>query len=112
MPTLWRIIIYRGTQKGMRDTMKTRRQRFKEIVNDINTLDTIGMLFVRWQDEADYEDINDYLPALQKGLPDAVAMSDEPFGFDIDCKDGTLEVRIKTDGMDFIFETNIPKGGK
>lgn len=46
--------------------------------------ETMGNLYYRWQDEKDYEDIEDYGKVMAKGLPQGFTMSKvtkSPFGF-------------------------------
>jgi hypothetical protein len=46
---------------------------------------TLDSLAARWQDESEYEDINEYGEAIQKLLPEGftlIKMSKRPFGFD------------------------------
>jgi len=45
---------------------------------------TLDSLAARWQDESEYEDINEYGEAIQKLLPEGltfIKMSKRPFGF-------------------------------
>lgn len=55
-------------------------------------------LYDRWQDECEYEDLDDYLEVIQKYIPGAFEMTEEPFGFKIKCDDGILAVWIYDDG--------------
>ena len=43
-------------------------------------IDRLAYLHSRWEDESEYEDIADYLTAMQKVLPTATKMTTEPFG--------------------------------
>lgn len=56
------------------------------------------MLWQRWQDEKDFEDINDYLSAIQKRLPMAYAITKRPFGVKLKASDRDIKVDIKTQG--------------
>lgn len=53
-----------------------------------------GMLFCnlyeRWQNEKDYEDINDYLAAIQKLEPNAFRLKKRPFELHIKCQGGAV----------------------
>ncbi len=55
-------------------------------------------LFDRWQDEWMYEDLNDYLKAIQKIEPRAFAMIEHPFGVKIKIDDRRqIIIAIKED---------------
>lgn len=55
-------------------------------------------LYERWEEEKAYEDINDYLTAFQKYVPEAVKAQERPFGFICSCEDGNLFVFVKKEG--------------
>ena len=55
-------------------------------------------LYDRWQDECEYEDINDYLQAIKKHVPNAYEVTTEPFGFKAKCDDGILKVWLSEEG--------------
>ena len=55
-------------------------------------------LWERWQDEKDYEDINDYLAVIKNHLPSAYKMSKRPFGVLCKCDDGDLHIQVKRKG--------------
>ena len=46
-------------------------------------LETLMNLFIRWLDESEYEDINDYYKVIKKVEPRAIEMTTEPFGVKI-----------------------------
>lgn len=56
----------------------------------------IDYLAARWQDESEYEDINEYAEAIKKRLPEGytfLKMKKRPFGFEFngpDCVKGTI----------------------
>ena len=64
----------------------------------------IMYLWERWQDEREYEDINDYLAAVKKHVPSAYKMTKRPFGFAAKCDDGELKVAVKCRGKYIHFE--------
>jgi len=55
-------------------------------------------LWHRWQDEKDYEDINDYLKAIQRSIPQAYKITKRPFGIRCRCDGCDLVVQIKRNG--------------
>ena len=60
--------------------------------------DLIFYLYERWQDESEYEDINDYLKAIQKHIPEAYKIHKRPFGFTAKCDNGNIQITVKEDG--------------
>lgn len=60
--------------------------------------DFLCYLWARWQDEKEYEDINDYLKAIQIRIPGAFKMTKRPFGFVSRCDDGDIHIGIKRNG--------------
>lgn len=60
--------------------------------------DAIFHLYGRWLDEHEYEDIDDYLKAIQKKVPEAFTMHKRPFGFTAKCDDGNIRITVKTRG--------------
>ena len=57
--------------------------------------DLIFGLYERWQDEYEYEDINDYLKVIQKSLPEAFKIHKNPFGITAKCADGNIRIEVK-----------------
>lgn len=55
-------------------------------------------LYERWQDEKEYEDINDYLTVIQKHIPEAKTISKRPFGITCECDDGKIKISVKVKG--------------
>lgn len=66
-------------------------------VND-NHADMLFNLWSRWQDEKDYEDIQDYLIVIQNHIPEACKITKRPFGVHCKCDDGIVHVQVKTQG--------------
>lgn len=77
--------------------MKTAEQ-WKAITTEGRTQDLLAYLYDRWQDEKKYEDIADYLQAIQRDVPNAYDITGEPFGFKVKCDDGILKVLLSDDG--------------
>ena len=73
-----------------------------ELWNKINeqkrTVEFLCYLYERWQDEKAHEDINDYLKALQKTIPQAYKMTKRPFGVVCKCDNCDLHVYVKQNG--------------
>lgn len=67
------------------------------MTNDKYT-DFLCYLWERWQDEKEYEDINDYLKAIQIRIPGDFKMTKRPFGFVAKCDDGNIHVSVKSQG--------------
>lgn len=60
------------------------KELFSEFIN--SKLEFLGMLWGRWQDEKDHEDINDYGVAFEKSFPadygwKVIKCTKRPFGF-------------------------------
>lgn len=75
------------------------RQDFWKVFNE-KYADLFGQLFDRWQDEKEYENINDYLICLQENIKEDVeiyAITKRPFAIKIKCEDGNMRIRIKND---------------
>ena len=74
----------------------------KELWEHFNKTDTIVnrfmYLYERWQDEREYEDINDYLKEMQKLVPEAYKISKRPFGITCKCTDGNIRIFCKVKG--------------
>lgn len=51
-------------------------------------------LWDRWQEEQEYEDIQDYLTAIQKHFPVACEITANPFAFVCKCDDGAIKIVI------------------
>ena len=93
--------------------MKTAEQ-WKAITQDEegtenSLLSFLAYLYDRWQDECEYEDINDYLQAIKKHVPAAYEIAADPFGFKVKCDDGTLEVWLSDDGEHIEFHGEFIK---
>lgn len=75
--------------------------KIKELWQKVNeeNADLLFNLYERWQEEKEYEDINDYLVAIQKTIPEAYKISKRPFGVTCKCDDGDLHIFIKSDGI-------------
>lgn len=64
-------------------------KRINAMVNGLE--ETMAHLYSRWQDEKEYEDINDYGAVIIKKLPKGfklLKMSKRPFGFDWTMENG------------------------
>lgn len=72
-------------------------------------LSFLTYLYDRWQDECEYEDINDYLQAIKRSIPNAYEIKAEPFGFKVKCDDGILVVWMSDDGDHIEFHAEINK---
>ena len=66
-------------------------------VNENHT-EFLCYLWERWQDEKEYEDIQDYLTAIQARIPEAYKMTKRPFGVHCKCDDGSIHIQIKRSG--------------
>jgi len=55
-------------------------------------------LWERWQDEQEYEDINDYLKHLQQTFPEAYAITKRAFGIKCKTDDGNIHITVKRSG--------------
>lgn len=51
-------------------------------------------LYERWQDEHEYEDINEYLKFLQRSVPEAYKIHGNPFGITAKCDDGDIRITV------------------
>ena len=72
----------------------------KELWEKINKEDAemLCYLWERWQDEKEYEDINDYLAYAKKSIPEAFEIHKRPFSIVCNCEDGLLRVIVKRKG--------------
>ena len=55
-------------------------------------------LWERWQDEHEYEDINDYLKHIQQTFPEAYSITKRPFGIKCKADDGAIQITVKRSG--------------
>lgn len=62
-------------------------------------------LFARWQDEWQYEDIDDYLKEIQKVEPRATEMTTEPFGVKVKVDDKLVHFIVGIIGNKIIVGT-------
>ena len=53
-------------------------------------------LYIRYQYEKEYEDIKDYLKAIQKQLPEATKIVSRPFTVKCELPDGEFKIIVKT----------------
>jgi hypothetical protein len=76
--------------------LKTRQERVASFFNKIEK--TMITLFCRWQDEQEYEDINDYAKPLEKPLKELggtmVGMVKRPFGFKFEIEGAMYQITI------------------
>lgn len=68
-----------------------------ENVND-NHAELLFGLWRRWQEEKEYEDIQDYFLVIQKHIPEAYKITKRPFGVHCKCDDGNIHIQIKRSG--------------
>lgn len=78
----------------------------KTLFEEINTTHVDNLLYLRerWEDESQYEDINDYLDAIKKSIPCASEISGHPFSFKCLCDDGELEVHMPIRGNKILIQ--------
>lgn len=71
-----------------------------ELWQKVNSEDAnfLFYLWERWQDEKEYEDIQEYLKAIQKSIPEAFKITKRPFGIVCECDDGQMHIQIKRQG--------------
>lgn len=74
--------------------------------------DLLCDLWERWQDEKEYEDIQDYLTVIQKHIPEAYKITKRPFGVHCKCDDGEIHVQVKRDGRYLKLIGKIKKNNK
>jgi len=66
----------------------TKQETWAHINATESITELLFSLWERWQDEKDYEDIQDYLQVIQKSLPNAYKITKRPFGIAVKCTDG------------------------
>lgn len=88
------------------------REQWETIERTEPTVEFLAYLYDRWQDEWEYEDLNDYLEAIKRHIPEAYEMTESPFGFKTKCDDGILAVWIYDDGMHLEICCQVEKGGE
>ena len=76
-------------------------------LND-ETCNLLFSLYDRWQEEKLYEDLSDYLVAIQKVIPEASEIKSTPFQVTCSCSDGKLLLTVTDDDI----EIKAVKGGK
>ena len=84
----------------------TTKEKLIAIINNENVVNTFGYLYERWQDEKEYEDINDYgitiVNTINKEMPflkaACIRTTKRPFG-----------VKIYVDGILFHFYVKASK---
>lgn len=76
-------------------------------LND-ETCNLLFSLYDRWQEEKLYEDLSDYLAAIQQVIPEASNLTSSPFRVTCSCSDGKLLLTVT--GND--IEIKAVKGGK
>ena len=82
----------------------------KELCEKLNskTFNLLFSLYERWQEEYLYEDLSDYLVAIQKVIPEASEIKSTPFQVTCSCSDGQLLLTVTDDDI----EIKAVKGGK
>jgi len=48
----------------------------------------------RWEEEKEYEDIGEYMEAIEKELPEVSGATTDPFGVFVKCADGLLKINV------------------
>lgn len=80
----------------------TRRQMAAAIMEAVElNSDEVGYLVGRWQDEKEYEDINDYAVRLQECLPEWAkikCMYSRPFGCSLEAGDERFTLTLYSSG--------------
>ena len=86
--------------------MATKREFVKQVYDNRKFMDFFGYLYGRWQDEKEYEDINEYVIPVQKSYPNAFKAFKRPFGFAFHCDDGDVKIVAKRKGryLNFVAE--------
>ena len=74
------------------------KQEIWAAINDDKVSDLLFNVYERWLNEKEYEDIADYLTAIQKSIPEAYAITKRPFGIKCKGSDGNLHAFIKRSG--------------
>ena len=62
-------------------------------LND-ETCNLLFSLYERWQEEYLYEDLCDYLAAIQQVIPEATELTSTPFQVTCSCSDGKLLLTV------------------
>ena len=65
---------------------------YNKIIEDKETAAYFAYLCERWEAEQGYEDIEDYLKAIKKHIPQAEKIYIDPFGIDCKCSDGYINI--------------------
>ena len=74
------------------------KQEIWAAINEEKTSNFFFSLYERWQDEKEYEDIADYLKAIQNSIPEAYSITKRPFGIKCKASDGNIHAFIKAKG--------------
>ena len=82
----------------------TRKELLKKIDSTEAIYNTLFNLKMRWMDEKHYEDIADYLRAIQKLIPQAKTIRRDPFGITCICTDGKLDVNVLKRGNTLVLQ--------
>ena len=74
----------------------------KELCEKLNskTFNLLFSLYERWQEEYLYEDLSDYLVAIQKVIPEASEIKSTPFQVTCSCSDGKLLLTVTDDDIE------------
>lgn len=76
----------------------TGTELFEALMANDEHMDHFVYLYNRYQDEKEYEDINDYLASMKVILPTAFKMSKRPFGVTCRCDDGKIKIWLAKQG--------------
>ena len=75
-----------------------RQELWEKFNNEREIVNRFMYLYERWQDEREYEDINDYLKHMKQLVPEAYKISKRPFGITCRCEDGDIRIFCKVKG--------------
>lgn len=75
-----------------------RSDMWEDIIDNEHKSQLLFNLYIRWQNEHEYEDIADYLKVIKAQIPTAYGITKRPFGIKIKCNDGNLKVDVVEKG--------------
>lgn len=76
----------------------TRKELWEHFNKEEKIVNRFMYLYERWQDEREYEDINDYLENIKTLVPEAYKIHKRPFGITCRCSDGDIRIFCKVKG--------------
>lgn len=83
--------------------MTTKKQFVADLTQE--QCDTLFTMSERWRDENEYEDINEYLLAIKKQIPEAFAITKRPFGVNCKADDGNVKLDVIRNGNRLCIRT-------